>query len=234
MPMRGRPARRDQQRFAPSLIVVGSLVAVGLIVAGVLFLGVNRGDEPDGLVATTVVPGETAAPAGTAAPVGSTASAAAPAPVVTDVAIATVQAWDPDGDNGAENDAQAGLALADGSESTSWPTECYQNKYLGGKRGVGLILGLTAASAGTLGVDALNAPYQIEIYAATGPTPPTDLTGWQQIGDRQSAAQPGRIEVRVDLAATFVMVWLKELGRDEACTENNPYRGRLGEISYRP
>jgi serine/threonine-protein kinase len=235
MPMRGRPARRDQQRFVPSLIAVGSLVAVGLIVAGVLFLGVNRGDDPDDLATTTMVPGETAAPAATALPSDSVAPApTGGAPVVADVAVATVQAWDPDGDNGAENDAQAGLALADGSASTSWPTECYQNKFLGGKRGVGLILGLSAASAGTLSVDSLNAPYHIEVYAVTDAAPPSDLDGWQRVGDKQFADQPGRIEVRVDLPATFVLVWLKELGRDEACTENNPFRGRLGEISYRP
>ena len=42
------------------------------------------------------------------------------------------------------------------------------------------------------------------------------------------------IEVHVDTPATFVLVWLKELGRDEACTENNPFRGRLGEISFQP
>ena len=34
--------------------------------------------------------------------------------------------------------------------------------------------------------------------------------------------------------ANYVLVWLKELGRDEACSESNPYRGRLGEISFGP
>jgi len=31
-----------------------------------------------------------------------------------------------------------------------------------------------------------------------------------------------------------VLIWLKQLGQDEACTESNPFRGRLGEISFRP
>jgi hypothetical protein len=31
-----------------------------------------------------------------------------------------------------------------------------------------------------------------------------------------------------------VLVWLMELGPDEVCTEHNPYRGRLGEISFTP
>src|SRR4029453_8690907 len=84
------------------------------------------------------------------------------APVATiapaDVHITTIQAWDPDGDNGTENDTQAGLAIADGSASTSWPTECYSNKFLSGKRGVGLIISLSGASTGTFHVDSLNAP----------------------------------------------------------------------------
>jgi hypothetical protein len=38
----------------------------------------------------------------------------------------------------------------------------------------------------------------------------------------------------VDVAATHLLVWLKELGKDDACSSANPYKGRLGEISYQP
>ena len=99
---------------------------------------------------------------------------------------------------------------------------------------MGLILGLNAASAGTLSVDSINGPYQIEIYATTAATPPTDLPGWTKMGDTYFDDQPGTVTAPVDIPATFVLVWLKELGQDEACTENNPFRGRLGEISYTP
>ena len=149
-----------------------------------------------------------------------------------DVHITTIRAWDPDGDNGTENDTQAGLAIADGSASTSWPTECYSNKFLSGKRGVGLIISLSGPTTGTFHVESLNAPYQIEVMTSSAPTPPTELEGWQQIGDTHFADQPGSIEVQVEDPATFVLVWLKELGSDEVCTENNPFRGRLGEISF--
>ena len=200
------------------------LLLVALVVAGVLFITLNRGDAADDLPTDTIVPG-TALPSGSAAP---GVVAAGP------VAIASVQAWDPDGDNGAENDSQAGNAIADGSPSTSWPTECYSNQYLGGKRGVGLILRLTAPSTGTLSVDSINGPYQLEIYATTDAAAPTDLAGWTQVGETFFDDQPGTVTATVDIPATFVLVWLKELGHDEACTENNPFRGRLGEISYTP
>ena len=151
-----------------------------------------------------------------------------------DVRITTIQAWDPDGDNGTENDTQAGLAIADGSSSTAWPTECYSNKFLSGKRGVGLIITLSGPSTGTFHVESLNAPYQIEVRTSTAATPPTDLDAWQQVGEKFASEQPGAIDVAVESPASFVLVWLMELGPDEVCTEKNPFRGRLGEISFTP
>jgi eukaryotic-like serine/threonine-protein kinase len=226
-PIRGRPARGNQQRFAPTMIVVGALLVLALVTAAVLFIGMNRGDSAeDGLPGTTVVPGETPVAAATTAP------GAAPAPGAP--TIATVIAFDPDGDNRAENDTQAGLAIADGSASTSWPTECYSNQYLGGKRGVGLILGLSGSMTGTLSLESMNGPYQIEVYAAAGASAPPDLDGWTKIGETAYSETPGVVTASIATPATYLLVWLKELGQDEACTENNPYRGRLGEISFTP
>jgi serine/threonine-protein kinase len=243
-PIRGRPARRDQQRFAPSMIVIASLLLVALAVAGLLYIGINRGDDPAGLPGTTAATGDqpaaTAPPADAGTVPPSVASGAAvpnpsTAPVVpADLRILSIQAWDPDGDNGTENDTQAGLAMADDSDGTSWPTECYSNNFLGGKRGVGLIMQLSAPSAGTLRGESLNGPYQIDVLTSDAATAPTDLDAWQQVGDTQFSDDPGRFEVTIDSPANFVLVWLKELGEDEACTEKNPYRGRLGEISFTP
>jgi serine/threonine-protein kinase len=222
-PIRGTPARQDEQRWTPSLVLVGALLVAALVVSGILFVGVNRGDRADDFSSDTVVPEATGA---------TTDDTTAAAP--TAVRVATVQAWDPDGDNGSENDAQAGLALADGSSSTAWATECYQDRFLGGKRGVGLILGLSTASAGTLSLDTLNGPYQIDVYAATTVGAPAELDRWTLVGSTFFADEPGSIEVDVDVAANHLLVWLKELGRDEACSASNPFRGRLGEIAYQP
>lgn len=239
-PIRGTPARQDEQRWTPSLIAIGALLLVALIVALVLYVAVNRGDEPDDLPVDTRVPAAVdAAPVPDAAgddAAGDDAEANGEPPVAApgDVRIVTVQAFDPDGDNGSENDAQAQLALADGSTSTNWPTECYQDHFMGGKRGVGLIFGLNGAAAGTVAAQSVNGPYQIDIFTATGDAPPADLDAWSQQGPTQFADQPGSIEVSFDDPANYILVWLKELGPDEACTSNNPFRGRLGEISFRP
>ena len=230
----GTPARQDVQRWTPSLVVVGGLVTIALVVAVALFVGLNRGDSADDLTTDTIVPtNEVDTPVGAPADESTeTASddAADPGPV----SIVDVQAWDPDGTNGTENNGQASLALADGSTSTAWPTECYSDKYLGGKRGVGLILSLSSPSTGRLSVDTLNGPYQLEVYATTEGAAPPDLDGWTRIGTNSFGDDPATVTTDVDVAASHLLLWLKELGPDEACSNANPYRGRLGEVSYRP
>jgi eukaryotic-like serine/threonine-protein kinase len=233
----GAPARQDSHRWAPSLIVVSALVVLALVVAGVLFVSLNRGDSADDLTSDTVVPGEEpndgadgAESAGVDAP-GSEATDAAP---TGPVKIVGVEAWDPDGNNGSENNGQAALALADQSASTAWPTECYSDKYLGGKRGVGLIVTLSSPSAGHLSVETLNGPYQLEVYATTEEAAPADLDGWTLVAENQFGDGPATVEADVAVAASHVLVWLKELGPDDACSTANPYRGRLGELTYVP
>ena len=241
----GAPARQDAQRWTPSLIVVGTLVVIALVTAIALFVGLNRGDSADDLTIDTIVPsgdtgassegGDPADPAGAgdgSASAGTDDDAANEA--AGPVSIVDVRAWDPDGTNGSENDGQASLALADDSTATAWPTECYSNQYLGGKRGVGLILTLSSPSAGRLSVDTLNAPYQLEVYATTEQTAPADLGGWTLAAENQFGDDPATVTADVDVAATHLLLWLKELGPDDACTSANPYRGRLGEVSYQP
>jgi hypothetical protein len=218
---------------------VGALLIAALVVALILLVRVNRGDEatpfPDG----TTVPGatgdQTVAPAAELASGESTDAEQAAAPVASgDATIVGVRAWDPDGDNGSENDAQAGLALADGIDTSFWSTECYQDRYLGGKRGVGLILELSSPSSGTLAVTVGNGPYQLDVFATAEATAPTQLETWSQIGATRFADDPGALEINIDMTATNLLVWLKELGEDDACSGANPYRGQLGEISFQP
>jgi serine/threonine-protein kinase len=227
--IRARPARGLQQRWTPSLVVIGGLLVVatvvGLILWTVLYAG--GGDDDDGVPQTTVLPGGVDTAGATE---GSTGTAAAvPAPIE----ITTIAAWDPDGTNGSENDAQAPLALADGSPATSWSTECYSSQYMGGKRGVGLIVTLSAPSAGRLEVESVNAPYALQVFASADATPPTAIEGWgEPLDDKAFAAVPGVVETTVSAPANHLLVWLTELGNDNGCTSANPYRGRLAEITF--
>ncbi len=239
-PMRGSPAKQDEQHSTMSLMVVALLLVAALVVAGVLFVGLNRGDEPGDFTDDTVVPESVAsAPAAVDDPAG---DADAPddgdgdegaAPGIP-AEIVAIQAFDPYGDNGTENDIQAGNALADGSASTYWRTECYSDPFLNGKGGVGLLLTLSNAGTGTLTVDSLIGPYELAFYSISDGAPPPTLDGWNQVGDPQRSDQPGTVEVSVGTPSTHLLVWLNELGPDEVCTERNPNRGRLGEIAFEP
>lgn len=233
-PIRGRPARRDQQRLAPAMIVLGSLLAIAAVLALILFVVVNRGDAADDLPPDPVTTAASTPPDEAAAAAADAAVDTALAAPVGGVAISAVRAFDPFGTNGSENDDQAVKALADGSDSTVWSTECYQNQWMGGKEGVGLILDISTPTAGTLLVDVLSAPYQVAVYATEQIAAPNDLVGWTTVGQTQFSDAAGTIGVPVDLAATHVLLWFKELGPDAGCSNTNPYRGRLGEISYTP
>jgi serine/threonine protein kinase len=233
-PVRGAPARQHDQRWTPSLVVVGALLVAALVVALVLFVSVNGGDQAEEFPNGTTVPGAsdpTADADAAAATESPTGEESAPAPT-GNARIVSISAWDPDGDNGSENDAQADLALADGSATTYWATECYQDRYLGGKRGVGLIVGLSEPARGTLSVTSLNGPYQIDVLTTDAASPPDDPAAWTTLGPTRFADEPAELSIEVDTTATYLLVWLKELGPDDACSGANPYRGRLGEIAF--
>jgi hypothetical protein len=209
------------------MVVVGGLLIVAAVVGAILWIMLGTDGDDTGPPASTVLPADTSGVA-----IDETAgSAAAPTPV--SIEIARIAAWDPDGTNGSENDAQAPLALADGSGATSWSTECYSSQYMGGKSGVGLIVTLSAASAGLLSVEAVNAPYALQVFASTDATPPTLLAGWgEPIADKAFAGVPGVVDTSVPTPASHLLVWLTELGPDDGCSTANPYRGRLAEITF--
>jgi putative peptidoglycan lipid II flippase len=204
------------------------LLLVASVVGAILWIVLGTGGDDTGAPQTTVLPGDTSGAAidGSA---GTAASIAAPAAIEID----RIVAWDPDGTNGSENDAQAPLALADGSGATSWSTECYSSQYMGGKSGVGLIVTLSAPSAGRLSVESVNAPYALQVFASTDATPPASLAGWgEPVAAKAFAGIPEVVETSVPTPASHLLVWLTELGRDDGCSTANPYRGRLAEITF--
>jgi eukaryotic-like serine/threonine-protein kinase len=146
--------------------------------------------------------------------------------------ITAVTAFDPDGDN-VENDADTALALADGIATTSWATSCYESQYMGGKRGVGLVVSYDQLTQQGLTVDVLNAPYQLQFFAVADEVAPTDLAQWgPAVGTKQFADQPGTVTSdSPPIPVRHVLVLLNELGRDDSCSDAHPYQGRLGEIA---
>lgn len=243
--IRGKPARGMQQHLMPSLVMVLVLLAIAAAVAIALWvaLGTAPGDSlRDGATAERGSDTEAdAAPladgqAGDEADDGTAGDAgAAPPEPEGPPGIATVEAFDPDGDSAGENDELAPLALAGANPDSGWPTLCYSSQFMGGKRGVGLVVTLNTASGGLLGVDVLTAPYQLEVYATDTVTPPADPEAWgNSIVGTAYDERPGRIEAPLPDGSRHALVWLREIGPDDACSSQRPFRGRLGNLTFSP
>ena len=196
------------------------LLVAALVVGVLLWTSISFGGA-DPVTSTTALP--------------ATQSSTAPndeSTVVGPAAIATVTAYDPSGD-GTENDGDAVLSLADGSSATSWPTQCYSSRYMGGKPGVGLVVTFDNPSQQALTVDVQTGPYQVDFFASDADTIPTSLDAWgPPLGATAFANDPETVVSPVPAApARHMLILLKEIGRDTTCSDANPYRGRLGEIA---
>lgn len=212
---RGRPARGLQQRWTPSLMVVGGLLIASLVAALLLWSAIGNGGEP--IDTTTPVAPEVTA----AGDAGAVLTPDGATPVVAKAA-----AYDPDGD-GVENDEQVGRVL-DGDPATTWSTVCYQSQYLGAKRGVGVVLELSTATVARIEADVASAPWNLQIHGAE--RLPSSIDGWGPELAADYSDSPGRLEATSTTPVRYVLVLFRELGPDPACSSANPYRGQLSEI----
>jgi len=146
------------------------------------------------------------------------------------LSILSAASFDPNGDDGHENEAQIG-ALLDGNPATTWTTTCYSNQYFGSKEFVGVLLHLSRLATGTLGVGISNAPWTIEIYAAQDRAP-GQLSEWGQPVEKSFSTTRQRGIFRISTPANYVLVVLREVGRSNECSEANPYQGILSGVTF--
>jgi eukaryotic-like serine/threonine-protein kinase len=215
-----QPNRAFEDRRGPSLMIVGGLLLAAFIVAAVLWATIDNGSSGGGTPQTTLLP-----PSTTAAPT-----------IALTQGIAQLTSYDPDGDDGTENDSLVPSAI-DGDASTAWTTVCYSSKFLGGKAGVGLVADLGSARTGTLTAAIDSSPYQVRIYAAganvgdTNAGIPASFAEWGQPLASASDGEPGVVTATLTTPARYMLVSFVELGESSAC-ENNPYRGEISNVSF--
>lgn len=229
-PARGRPAKGLTHGWKPSFVMLAVLVTIGLVVAGLLWIGLRFGGE-DAVTSTTALPADTAATA-QGPDDGESGSETGDDVATAPAAVVTITAYDPDGDL-TENDADAVLSGADGNPDTNWRTVCYSDRFLGGKRGVGLVVTFDALARDAVTVDVGHGPYQVEFFATDAETIPGTIDEWgDPLGPTAFADDPGTVVSPVPAEPSrHVLILLKELGNDAGCTSSNPYRGALGEIA---
>ncbi len=173
--------------IVPAAVILA--VAATLVVAGVLF---SRTDAGKRLLDRV---GESVGGSG-----GTTAAT-----------IASVSTFDPSPGDGAENDDEASRVI-DGDAATTWSTEGYNSRALGGlKPGVGLVLTLNqVAELSELRVRAESSGWSAEVYVADARA--DDLAGW---GEPVQRAVDLGIEASVDLGGregAAVLIWITDLG----------------------
>ncbi|MFM8388491.1 MAG: protein kinase domain-containing protein [Actinomycetota bacterium] len=154
------PTQRAPRRFvvAPSTMLAAAMVLI-VVLTGIVAWRSITNDDTLGTVEEVVETSPTAA----ATPAGP-------------VAITRALSFDPNGDDGVENDDLLPFLL-DGVPRTQWRTVCYGDKFFGSKGGVGVVLELSAPAAGTLMLNPQTKPWGIELYAATDVVPAT-LEQW--------------------------------------------------------
>jgi hypothetical protein len=212
--VRGRPNRKLQQRWTPSLLVIGGLLLAALVAGGALWVGLRR--DTSGSSTTTAAPRTTAANLDTTVAGGGG----------TNMSVQSLSTFDPRGDQ-EENDERLGRAT-DGDTGTAWLTECYQNQYFGSKQGVGVVVKLNHAAHGHLAVTMASAPWNLDVYVADDV--PGDLAGWGERVDQ--AASQTKLDVTFDLDedGRYVLLMLREAARDSGCSSTNPFRSGLAEV----
>jgi len=234
-PSRGRPAKGLTHGWKPSFLMLGLLVLIGMGVAALLWVGLQFGGS-DTVTSTTALPGGTAAAdqdaGSTGADAGDDAGDGTDDVLAGPATIVTITAYDPDGDL-TENDADAVLSGADGNPDTNWRTLCYSDRFLGGKRGVGLVVSFDGLARQSITVDVGHGPYQLQFFATDADTIPATFDDWgEPLGPTAFANDPDTVVSPLPATpARHVLVLLNELGNDAGCTSSNPYRGALGEIA---
>jgi serine/threonine-protein kinase len=208
----GRPHRSFQHRRGPSLLVLGALLLAAAVAAVMLWLALRQDDEASPTDSTAAESDDTAAQA--VAEGG-------------DIRITSVRSFDPGGD-GEENDENVGL-IKDGDPNSAWRTECYANQYFGAKQGVGLVLHLNAAAHGRVSVTNVAAPWNVEIYASDDP--PSTLAGWGRAVGQGAGQTSTTGTIDIDSDARYLLVLLRQAARDSACSNQNPFRAGIAELS---
>ncbi len=204
--------RATRPNIAPSTMLAAAILLIVVLVGVVTWRSVT-GDTP----LTTEAPAVEPAPTMAAAPVGP-------------VTITRAMSYDPNGDDGVENDELLPLLL-DGMPRTQWRTVCYGDKFFGSKGGVGVVLELSSPATGTLMVNPQTKPWGIEVYSALDVVP-AGLDQWGPRVAKSYGTEIGPTTFVVNEPAKYVLVWFREAGTSPACSTKNPFQGVLAGAAF--
>jgi serine/threonine protein kinase len=147
------------------------------------------------------------------------------------VTVTGMKSYDPNGDDGQENEAMI-PALTDNNPVTTWSTVCYGDKYFGSKQGVGVVVNLSGVGIGQLKASFLTSPWNAEVYTSTSETAPAGIDDWGlRVADGYGTAD-GAATFDVKSPARNILFLFREIGPSTTCSNANPYKGVLSELTF--
>jgi len=149
---------------------------------------------------------------------------------VAPVIISRVVSYDPNGQDGLENEAGV-WALTDNDQKTAWSTDCYATAFFGDKKYVGALIELSQPASGLLKVGMQNGPWSLEIYTATG-VAPTSLEQWGEPTATDYNTRRGVAQFMVPSQTQFVLLMMREIGMSDQCSPDNPYQGLMQDLTF--
>ncbi len=211
------PAPSAARPFSWRWVLPASIL---LAVAIILFIvGRSLNAENQDPLLFPVTPGPTVT---TASPT-STTIADAPGGPIGASSIVSVEVFDPEGD-GAEHDREL-PHLTDGSITTTWNTERYDDPLPLIKSGVGFTVELSGTPAA---VELLGSSNGISYRLFWAQVPASSLSEWEPVAG--GSIRDGRGEVQLPPRTDgFWLIWLTDLPADQ----EGGFVGRIGEVRFR-
>ena len=150
---------------------------------------------------------------------------------IASVNLVGVTSFDPDGDDKVENEDML-PALLDGNPASEWTTVCYGNEFFGSKAGVGVVATLSGVGLGDLVATFGNAPYSADVFVSTAESVPASLDDWGLRVATAYGTEAGAATFEVNSPARHVLLLMRQMGRSNSCSNVNPFKGRIAELTF--
>ncbi len=199
--------KKQQTRTGKSMAPVAAVIIAAIVMGVLLWNGLQNTKS------STIAPGSSNSP------------------VIGAVSLTSVRSYDPNGDDGVENEAQVPLLL-DNNPATAWTTVCYGDRYFGSKGGLGLVLEMSGTGIGTISANFGNGPWNAEVYSVDSPTVPARLEDWGLRVANGYSENAGVGTFKVQTPGHYMLLLLREIGRSGSCSNANPYKGVINDVSF--
>jgi hypothetical protein len=210
-----RPPRDDSRLV---LVLLGALVAVGLVLALWQLSGIGAPRSANEQTPAPSASAPASAPAPTSSAPSSTSAAPSAAPAV--LPVAAISALDPQG--GGENSQTAPRAV-DGDPATAWESQRYNSAAFGGlKDGIGLLLDLgTEAQVSSVALTDGGEGGSVSLLTAPVPS----LDGSQPVATAPAGGQQTLTPAQ-PVRTRYLVVWFTQLP-----TTDGVFRASVAEIA---